>query len=223
MEWEVETFLSSVTWLFKDSPAHRENYTSVIGSTSFPLDFCRHRWLENVPVVERALEIIPFVVQYVTAEKSGEVTEPKNKSFKNVPMCDPLLTAKLNFFFLMIAKEIQPFLTKYQADKPLLPFFATDKKNLVKELLQKFIKPDVLSKSVVKLLNVEYEKFPNHVDLSKVNIGFAAERILRELKGSKKLSEKQVFEFRMSCKAFLIKMVKKLVDKFPLTYPLVGT
>lgn len=63
------------------------------------------------------------------------------------------------------------------------------------------------------------EKFPNHVDLSKVNIGFATDRILCELKGSKKLSEKQVSEFRMSCKAFLIKMVKKLVDKSPLTYP----
>ena len=69
----------------------------------------------------------------------------------------------------MIAKEIQPFLTKYQADKPLLPFFAIEMKNLVKELMQKFIKPDLLSDatSVVKLLKIEYEKFPNHVDLSK--------------------------------------------------------
>lgn len=54
-----------------------------------------------------------------------------------------------------------------------------------------------------------------------MNIRFAADRILRELKGSKKLSEKQVFEIRMSCKAFLITMVKKLVDKSFLTYPLV--
>ena len=116
-------FLTSVRWLFKDSPARREDYTSVTGSNSFPLDFCRHRWLENVPVVEQALEIIPFVVQYITAAKSGKVTEPKNKSFENVQQSvkDLLLTAKLNFF-LMIAKEIQPFLTKYQADKPLLPF-----------------------------------------------------------------------------------------------------
>ena len=130
-EWDVETFLSSVRWLFKDSPARREYYTSVIGSTSFPLDFCRHRWLENVPVVEQALEIIPFMVQYVPAAKSGEVTEHKNKSFENVQQSvkDPLLTAKLNF--LMIAKEIQAFLTMYQADKPLLPFFATDMKSLV--------------------------------------------------------------------------------------------
>lgn len=155
-EWEVETFLSSVRWLFKDSPACREDYTSVTGSTCFPLDFCRHYWLENVPVVERALEIIPFVVQYVTAAKSGKVTEPKNKSFENVQKSvkDPLFTAKLNFF-LMIVKEIQPFLTKYQATPS---FFATDMKNLVKELTQKFIKPDVLSnaKSLVKLLNIEY-------------------------------------------------------------------
>ena len=136
-EWDVETFLSSVRWLFKDSPACREDYTSAIGSTSFPLDFCRHRWLENVPVVEQALEIIPFLVQYVPVAKSGEVTEHKNKSFENVQQSveDPLLTAKLNFF-LMIAKEIQAFLTTYQADKPLLPFFATDMKSFVKELMQ---------------------------------------------------------------------------------------
>lgn len=72
---------------------------------------------------------------------------------------------------------------------------------------------------MVKLLNIEYEKFPNHVDLSKVNIGFAAERILREPKGSKKLSEKQIFEFRMSCKAFLIKMVKKTCRQIPFDLP----
>ena len=54
-----------------------------------------------------------------------------------------------------------------------------------------------------------------------MKIGFAAERILCELKGRKKLSERQVCEFRMSCKAFLIKMVKKILDKSPLTYPLV--
>lgn len=83
-EWEFETLFSSVRWLFKDSPSCREDYTSVTGSTSFPLDFFRHHWLENVPVVERALESIPFVVQYVTAAKSGEVTESKSKSFENV-------------------------------------------------------------------------------------------------------------------------------------------
>ena len=47
----------------------------------------------------------------------------------------------------------------------------------MKNLVQKFIKPDVLSnaKSVAKLLSIEYETFPKHVNLSKVNIGLAAE------------------------------------------------
>ena len=64
---------------------------------------------------------------------------PRKNPLKNVQQSveDPLLTAKLNFF-LMIAKEIRLFLTKYQPDKPVLPFFATDMKNLVKGLLQKF-------------------------------------------------------------------------------------
>lgn len=153
VEWDVETFLTSARWLFKDSPACCEDYTSVTGSNSFPLNFCTHRWLENVPVVERALEMIPFVVQHITTAKSGKVTEPKNKSFGNDQQSvkGPLLTAKLNFF-LLIAKEIQPFLTKYQADKPLLPFFDTEMKNLVQELMQTFIKLDLLSDatSVVK-------------------------------------------------------------------------
>lgn len=156
-------------------------------------------------------------MQYVPAAKSGEVTEHKNKSSENVQQSvkDPLLTAKLNFF-LTIVKEIQEFLTTYQADKPLLPFFATDMKSFVKELMQ-LMQLNQMSWAMPNQWPIN-EKFSNHV---KVNIGFAADRILRELKGSKKLSEKQVFEFRMSCKAFLIKMVKKLVDKSPLTYPLV--
>lgn len=56
---ELESALSSLKWLFKDVPARREDYTEVTGSTSFPLDFCNHRWLENGKVAERALEIFP--------------------------------------------------------------------------------------------------------------------------------------------------------------------
>jgi len=138
-----------------------------------------------------------------------KLQSPRTNHHVQQSVKDPLLTAKLNFF-LMIAKEIQPFLTKNQADKPLLPFFATD--------MQRFITPDVLSnaKLVVKLLNIE---FPNHVDLSKVNIGFAAERILRDLKGSNKLSEKQVFEFRMSLQGFSHKDGQETCRQIPFDLP----
>jgi len=56
-EWNVEEVLSSLFWLFVDSPARKEDFTEITGSMVFPLKFCKHRWLENVPVVVRAQEI----------------------------------------------------------------------------------------------------------------------------------------------------------------------
>ena len=53
--WEVGQTLSSLYWLFKDSPARRQDFVSITGSSVFPKQFCSHRWVENVTVVERAL------------------------------------------------------------------------------------------------------------------------------------------------------------------------
>ena len=54
-----------------------------------------------------------------------------------------------------------------------------------------------------------------------VKFGFATEELLRELKENENLDEKQVVEFRMECKSFFMKMTKKLLDKLPLSNPLV--
>ena len=51
--WNIEHALSSFWWLFKDSPARREDFTEVTRSSIFPLKFCSHRWVENVQVAER--------------------------------------------------------------------------------------------------------------------------------------------------------------------------
>ena len=62
VSWDIESFLRSAYQLFKDTPARREDYTSV---TSFPLKFVAHRWVENVPVLERVIDILPSLKQYV--------------------------------------------------------------------------------------------------------------------------------------------------------------
>lgn len=51
-----------------------------------------------------------------------------------------------------------------------------------------------------------------------VDIGYVADKYIRKLKN---VSELQVMEFRRSCKAFLIAMVAKLLEKAPIKYPLV--
>ena len=42
-EWKVEALLSSLYYLFKDSPARREDFSKVSGSTRLPLKFVNHR------------------------------------------------------------------------------------------------------------------------------------------------------------------------------------
>lgn len=144
-DWDLGDALSSLKWLFKDVPARREDYTEVTGSTSFPLDFCSHRWLENVEVAEWALQILPSLKTYISAAKTKKVTEPCTKSFKKAEMIvhDDLFPAKLNFF-QMVAREITPFLKLYQTDKPMLPFMCTDLTAMLKSLMEKFVKPSVM-------------------------------------------------------------------------------
>ena len=82
--------------------------------------------MENVTVVERALEMWSDVKQYMTV-KQGKAQTPKNKSFSVVAAScgDALFEVKSNIF-LSIANEVAHFLNRYQTDMPMLPFLATD-------------------------------------------------------------------------------------------------
>ncbi|KAK0067710.1 hypothetical protein Bpfe_002551, partial [Biomphalaria pfeifferi] len=54
--WELGHLFSLLSWLFKDTPARREDFTSLTCSSDFPLEHCQHRWVENVEVAKRALK-----------------------------------------------------------------------------------------------------------------------------------------------------------------------
>ena len=41
--WNLKKLMNGVYYLFKDSPARREDYISITGSTLFPMDFCATR------------------------------------------------------------------------------------------------------------------------------------------------------------------------------------
>ena len=71
-EWNVEEVLSSLYWLFVDSPARKEDFTEITGSMVFPLKFYKHRWLENVSVVVRAQEIWDKVIMYLQRVQTGK-------------------------------------------------------------------------------------------------------------------------------------------------------
>lgn len=94
-------------------------------------------------VAERALEVWPHVVKFINAVKAKKVTDPKSKSYETISSAcsDPLMPAKIAFF-ASVAKQITPFLTAFQTDKPMLPFMSTSLYTLLKSLMGGFIKSE---------------------------------------------------------------------------------
>ena len=216
-KWKLDSFLKALHQLLKNSPARREDYRKAVGSNDspMPLKFCKTRWIENRPFLERALEILPEMSKYVKAIESKKFPDPGTKSFEtiNEAIKDSLMAAKINFV-LSVSKEVTPFLTLYQTDKPMVPFLAKDLFQLLKSLLCRFLKPIVMKfvMSVDKLLDVNIGLDANQLDHTKVYVGFSAERITKQLS----------LEFRVACKACLVSIVKKLLEKSPLKYSLVS-
>ncbi|KAL2102344.1 hypothetical protein ACEWY4_001512 [Coilia grayii] len=67
---------------------------------------------------------------------------------------------------------------------PMLPFLADDLFTTVKHLLQRFVKDATLErvKSPIKLFSEDFKDAANHKEASQINIGFVAEKQLKDLK-----------------------------------------
>ena len=137
--WDLDNILTSAYQLFKDSPARREDYRATTGSSSFPLKFVKHRWVENVPVLQRFIEIVPHLKQFILAVNKKKIKNPETRSYAViVKACqDSLLEVKMHFA-LSLAVQLEPFLRMYQSDKPLMPFLVKDLLHLIKDICARF-------------------------------------------------------------------------------------
>ena len=117
--WEIHKLPSALHYLFKDTPARREDFREHTGSDVFPLKFCNHRWLENGPVAQRVLKIWDTIKCYVEKVSQKVIPNP-GTSYDTVARyaADNLTPVKLTVFG-SIANQLQPFLTVYQTDGAL--------------------------------------------------------------------------------------------------------
>lgn len=109
--WQLDKFLRALHFLFHNVPARREDFTALTKSTCFPLPFCGHRWVENVPVAERAVQVWPMIMMYVDAVRQKKLPNPGTASYDTVEaaQADPLIIAKLQFF-LAISRYVYLFI-----------------------------------------------------------------------------------------------------------------
>ena len=95
------------------------------------------RWVEDQQVGSRLKEVwlnITKIVGYW--EKLPASKRPSSKSYLAVKkgVEDELLVARLSFFNYII-NLLQPCLSKYQKDDPMLPFLGKDLERLLRSLL----------------------------------------------------------------------------------------
>lgn len=241
-KWNLNVFLKNLHGLFKNSPAKREDFSNITGSTTFPEKFCDCRWLENsskfiiafidnlyrlyvliynkyfLECSERAIEIHTNLQKYF---KSTEVQKQLSKNFfgnyVETALKDPFLLAKLNFFNA-VSMKFEPFLTKFQSSKPMFPFLHYELEKLLRHLMSSFVKEDVLKKanSASKLVKIDF-KLENLKTAKQIDLGISTELALS------KINEKEIdiLHFRNDCRRFLLEASRKLIEKSPLKYKIV--
>ncbi len=212
-EWELDKFLRSLFYLLHDTFARRTDFKEITGSDLFPLKFCNTRWVENRPVAQRGIDVLPNVTKYVkvTLQYTGKdkAKIPTCSSFKVVKetvLQDRLIRAKLEFF-VYIAGLVEPFLTKFQSDEPLVVYLGEELMSLLTDLMELFIQPDVLAEnsSAYKLANLDVADKKNQLSSTKVCIGNGAKAELSKCP----VSELQKREFRAQCTDVVVAMVSK--------------
>ena len=135
---------------------------------------------------------------------------------------DPLTVTKLEFF-ISVAKQLQPFLLKFQTDAPMAPFLRQSLKDLLLTLMGRFIKKDVLEQadSYPKLAAIDLCDKKTQVHCKHVEFGFAARRSLKSVTDNKTIRELAVLTFKTECVQLLSAMTAKLIERCPLKCPLV--
>lgn len=220
-KWNLDSLFTALYWLFKDSPSRREDFLKVSLTKKLPYKFCSHRWLENILVAERTLEIWDDIKKFVKCTENKEFPKPGSKSYETVEKAakDNMICIKLNFF-LSVAKIVTPFLTHYQSSNPMLPFFAEDLRQLILDVIVNFniIKKESTDKlnSANKVSKFDFGDKSLHAPIQKISLGFIGNRVVKNLLFEKKILEKEVFDLKLEARDFVIAMLEKILEKSPI-------
>ena len=124
-------FLLSMFKIFHEFPSRRADFENetVCGKNDCPLQFCAHRWIENEVVLRRAqvvwLKLVKVVRYWQSLPKSkqpGQGKTDSNKSYQRLPSsCSDALVHLNLAFFEEVAKKLNKFLLRFQANSPTHP------------------------------------------------------------------------------------------------------
>ena len=149
--------------------------------------------IEDKIVAERAFTIWPNITKYV----SETLKRPKSKTLVPVTFTavmsavhNHLMVAKLQFF-ISVATVMQPYLQKFQADAPLLPFVTTEIVSLLENFMHRFVEQNILksTNSPPKIAKLNVSDAAIQVKPADIDVGFTVTGTLAGLLRQKKVSD----------------------------------
>ena len=177
------------------------------------------RWVENKTVATRLNNIWDNLDKlYTFWDSLPKSKRPSSKSYDTLKavLDDKLMPAKLHFFD-HIASIIEPYLKRYQTDKPMVPFMYHDLKDIVYQVLEIIVKPavsDFFKAKPQTWEDIDLSIDNNLISARKLNLGFAIEEDINNFKKSHPANaDEKISKFRRKAKCFIIAIVSKLFER----------
>ena len=129
---------------------------------------------------------------------------------------DILMPPKLQFFCFIVG-IMQLFLTKYQSDKPMIPYLYSNILELIKKLMQLTVKPDLSQKceSYLDFRQIDLDDKESVTKCKYMSIGFAARQSIQELRKNDEIRNSDVVALLSKSTKFIVTFLKKLFEKSP--------
>ena len=130
-------------------------------------------------------------------------------------MKDPSVVAKFNFFSFL-AGRLLPYPTRYQSQKPMIPFLRDDIQQLVKELLSLTITSEVIDnykEDYKALLKIDLRDVRNHIKKKNMHVGFGTLDKLQSLLPKGLISHAAINKFRIEARELIVTLLEKMFRK----------
>ena len=138
--------------------------------------------------------------------------KPDGKCYNTVvsSVNDKFVILKPNFF-IFVANNIQPFLTKYQSSEPLIPFLYDDIKNLLIDLMTLVYKESFITEYIHNLDDSNEANFNKSTYFKRqVDIGCAANQLLQEKRNRDEIA---INKYYKECRLFIVSLLEKLKNR----------
>ena len=141
-----------------------------------------------------------------------------NTSFDHLKKAidDPLIPLKP---FQEIVSKLNSFSLVFQTDKAMIPVLVDFLENLLKTLLAKFFKKDVLqiACSTLKLIKIDISHKKVQKSVGDLDLGFSIKHDLKQLVLQKRMTGRAVFMFKEEVISFLTTLCSHMMEKSPMT------